>query len=98
MSCSARVVHIPPQPSSDSHHVIPQAWQHFLRGALFDRRTVEVCPNCHRGVHERIVRHMHGELPGRDRLWKIARLAAERYVEAGGSLDALRQAGLYGSQ
>jgi hypothetical protein len=98
MSCSARSVHVPTQPASDSHHVIPQAWQHFLKGKLFDRRTVEVCPNCHRGVHERIVVLMHGGSKGRDKLWAIANLAPERYQEAGGDLDTLRAAGLYGSQ
>jgi hypothetical protein len=66
--------------------------------ALWDRRTVELCPSCHRGVHERIVALMHAKPKSRDRLWTIAQQALDRYTAAGGNLQALRDAGLYGQQ
>jgi hypothetical protein len=59
MPCSLRKFHVPKVPAADSHHIIPQAWQHFhTPGKLWDLRTVEVCPNCHRRVHEAIVKMM----------------------------------------
>lgn len=81
--------------------MIPQAWQRFAQshGALWDKRTVELCPNCHRGVHERIVAYMRRGAPfGRDRLARVAEEAVTRYEAYGGSLAALRAAGLYGQQ
>jgi hypothetical protein len=101
VACAAHRSHRPATPHVlDQHHVIPRSWQHFELGAerLFDPRTVPLCPNDHRGVHERIVALMKGEKPGRDRLWPIARLALDRFTAAGGSLDALRNAGLFGEQ
>lgn len=113
MACSAYKFHVPSQPSSDSHHVIPRAWQRFWHPTispatptgtrvatwdLWDPRTVELCPSCHRGVHERIVALMHGKPRGRDRLWGIAQLALDRFTAAGGSLDALRAAREWGEQ
>lgn len=104
MSCTAYRLHRPAPPASDFHHVICQAWQRFWQpagatpGALWDPRTIELCPNCHRGVHERIVALMHGKPAGHDRLWPIAKLALDRFTAAGGSLDALRAAHEFGEQ
>jgi hypothetical protein len=123
MTCSLRRLHVPAAPATDSHHVIPQAWQHFYQprpdlavanGALWDKRTVEVCPNCHRRVHEAIVAmmnngHDYSEDPldakkaafGNRRLTReqaVAYDALTRFREAGGSLVALRSHRLYGAQ
>jgi hypothetical protein len=101
MPCTAYRYHVPQCPKPDAHHVIPQAWQKFLVGGnrLFDPRTVDLCPNCHRGVHARIVALMtNAPTLKRDKLVPIARLALERYVEYGGNLDDLRKAGLWGAQ
>lgn len=122
-TCSLRRFHVPKTPATDSHHVIPQAWQHFYvpSGAapnastgLWDARTVEVCPNCHRRVHEAIVAmmrngHDYSESPlearraafGKKRLTREQAVAFEalaRFRAAGGSLVALRAHRLYGAQ
>lgn len=117
MSCTLRKFHIPKPPSSDHHHVIPQAWQRSYAqgttlGLLWDRRTVECCPNCHRKIHEAIVQMMrsgHSEDPldakvsafGKKRLTReqtVAYAALIRFREAGGSLVALRTHKLFGEQ
>jgi hypothetical protein len=68
-------------------------------GQLWDARTVELCPNHHRLVHEAIVAMMRDHAkPGRGKIWATARLALDRYTAAGGDLDALRAAGEYGQQ
>jgi hypothetical protein len=119
-ACSLRKFHVPKPPATDSHHVIPQAWQHFYvpsvpsRGerALWDKRTVEVCPNCHRRVHEAIVAMMKAstvEAPiyarraafGNRRLTREQTVAYEalvRFKQAGGSLNELRSHRLFGAQ
>jgi hypothetical protein len=120
-ACSLRKFHVPKTPATDSHHVIPQAWQHFYaprpelavaNGALWDKRTVEVCPNCHRRVHEAIVAMMKAstvEAPiyarraafGNRRLTREQTVAYEalvRFKQAGGSLNELRSHRLFGAQ
>jgi hypothetical protein len=122
-TCSLRRFHVPKTPATDSHHVIPQAWQHFYvpsgvatqaSTGLWDARTVEVCPNCHRRVHEAIVAMMrngqdYSESPlearraafGGRRLTReqiIAYEALLRFKKAGGSLVALRAHRLLGAQ
>jgi hypothetical protein len=123
MPCSLRKFHVPKAPATDSHHVIPQAFQHFyvpsgvkenVTTGLWDNRTVEVCPNCHRRVHEAIVAmmrngHDYSESPlearraafGGKRLTREQAIALEalaRFRAAGGSLVALRSHRLYGAQ
>jgi hypothetical protein len=68
------------------------------RDHLWDPRTVTLCPNCHRAVHERIVQLMHGGGAGFDHVAPIARLALQRWQDAGGSIELLRQHGLWGEQ
>jgi hypothetical protein len=120
-ACSLRKFHVPKTPATDSHHVIPQAWQHFyvpsgvkenVTTGLWDSRTVEVCPNCHRKVHEAIVAMMKSSTVeaalyarravfGNRRLTReqtIAYEALARFRAAGGSLVALRSHRLFGAQ
>jgi hypothetical protein len=120
-TCSLRRFHVPKPPATDSHHVIPQAWQHFFipSGAtpqattgLWDSRTVEVCPNCHRRVHEAIVKMMKSSTVeaalyarhaafGNRRLTREQTVAYEalvRFKQAGGSLNELRSHRLFGAQ
>jgi hypothetical protein len=121
-TCSLRRFHVPKTPATDSHHVIPRAWQHFYAEQhvrpgttdLWDKRTVEVCPNCHRRVHEAIVAmmrngHDYSESPlearraafGGKRLTREQAIALEalaRFRAAGGSLVALRSHRLFGAQ
>jgi hypothetical protein len=121
MGCSLRKLHVPAAPATDSHHVIPQAWQHFYvprpelaaaNGPVWDTRTVEVCPNCHRRVHEEIVALMRAgrtddPLEAKLRAFGNRRMSRERtvalqaltrFAEAGGSLMALRSHRLFGAQ
>jgi hypothetical protein len=125
--CSLARVHVPSQPNPDEHHVIPQAWQRFWTPHIavsatrivsdsgpdiWDARTVTVCPNHHRLVHQAIVAMMRAgttEEPaeafkaafGSNRTTKVrqtAYLALTRWVDAAGSLNALRTAKLWGEQ
>jgi hypothetical protein len=115
MGCSLRKLHVPKAPAPDSHHIIPQAWQRFQvpeSMKLWDPRTVEVCPNCHRRVHEALVKMMRAGTTddplicklaafGSARLKReesVAYLGLTRFVAAGGSLGELRAHGLYGAQ
>lgn len=102
-SCSLHRYHRPRALTAEDHHVIPRAWQSFWIPAgkiahIWDPRTVTLCPTSHRNVHVWIVRFMHAGMPkhvvGREA--KIAALALTRWEEAGGSLEALREAGLWG--
>jgi hypothetical protein len=120
-TCSLRRFHVPKTPATDSHHVIPQAWQHFyvpsgasppMSTGLWDGRTVEVCPNCHRKVHEAIVAMMKASTVeaalyarhaafGNRRLTREQMVAYEalvRFKQAGGSLNELRSHRLFGAQ
>jgi hypothetical protein len=121
MPCSLRKFHVPKAPATDSHHIVCQAWQHFyvpsgvkenVTTGLWDNRTVEVCPNCHRRVHEAIVAMMKAstvEAPiyarraafGNRRLTREQTVAYEalvRFKQAGGSLNELRSHRLFGAQ
>jgi len=105
--CSARRSHAPAPLTIEQHHVIPRAWQAAYRPAsaaglplksddLWDPRTVPLCPTCHRNVHYWIVRLMHGETVRASGVTQIAALALRRFTQAGGDLDNLRVAGLWG--
>jgi hypothetical protein len=121
MSCTLRRFHRPRVPGSDHHHIVPQAWQRFwaprpelltANGPLWDRRTIEVCPNCHRTIHEWIVVLMRAgttddPLEAKLRAFGNRRLSREqgialealtRFVEPGGSLTLLRAKRLFGEQ
>lgn len=80
---------------------------------LWHIETVLVCPNHHRLVHEALVALMRGspgiEVPGDavsrvfgplhlTRVRLVALDALSLWVQAGGSLQALRDAGLWGEQ
>lgn len=101
-SCGLRR-HIPEAAAAELHHVIPQAWQHFKLGndKLFDPRTVPLAPTCHRLVHHWLVLLMKDRMPPKytkadERYITIADLGCRRFVEAGGLLDDLRMAHLWG--
>lgn len=114
--CSIRALHIPPAPAPDSHHLIPQAWQRFWRpttgvGAVWYPLLVEVCPNCHRRIHDEIVLMMktQSKTPAlaREAVYgnkRLTREAAQAYralvgwSEVGGDLEALYAARLWGQQ
>lgn len=115
MACTFTKSHTPAAPASDHHHVIPRAWQVFYRpppvtgpngatmtlgaGPLWDNRTVEVCPNHHRLVHEAIVDLMRQRATSaRGIVLLTAQLALDRFTQAGGDLDALRASGHFGEQ
>jgi hypothetical protein len=122
MTCSLRKLHVPKAPAPDSHHIIPRAWQEFFaetiivesnpRPVLWDRRTVEVCPNCHRRIHVALVEMMKAARSddplalkkaayGGRRLTReqaVAYTGLTRYSAAGGSLARLQDAKLYGAQ
>jgi hypothetical protein len=111
--CSLYRLHRPTAPRVDHHHVIPRAWQEFWRiDMLWDSRTVAVCPNCHRAIHEALVLMMRRGTTddpldaklaafGQRRLNRpqaVAYLGICRAREAGVKLTALRAAGLWGQQ
>lgn len=97
-ACTAHRYHYPAPLTLEEHHVLPQAWQNFALGreALFDRRTVTLCPTCHRNVHHWIVALMRGADRIRRVECQIASLALDRWVSTGRSLDDLVAHGLYG--
>lgn len=126
-SCSVRRFHAPAAPPPDSHHVIPRAWQVYRQRQLirdgvadpmlsperlWDTRTVEACPNCHRRIHVALVAMMKATLSndplalrkaafgGRrlNREQTIAYAGLCRFVEKSGSLRDLQAAKLYGEQ
>lgn len=98
--CSMHKLHAPANHTIEEHHVIPQAWQHFKLGTeeLFDKRTVPLCPTGHRNVHDCLVRLMKGLPPGSHsrQTVAVARLAISRFEEAGGDVQALRGAKVFG--
>lgn len=115
--CSLYRLHRPTAPRVDHHHIIPRAWQAFRhyeaagrRG--WDPRTVAVCPNCHRAIHEALVLMMRSGTTddpldaklaafGQRRLNRpqaVAYLGLCRARAAGVKLTALRAAGLWGQQ
>lgn len=101
-SCSLHRFHRPLALTTENHHVIPQAWQHFALGreALFDERVVAVAPTCHRNVHYWLVQFMKS-LDSPTPKWptaeaKMALLGMQRYRESGRSLDDLAIAKLWG--
>lgn len=124
MTCSLGRVHVPGQPNPDEHHVCPRAWQqfwqpsgartasHLIGLALWDPRTITVCPNHHRLVHEAIVLMMRAGTTDEPaeafkaaygsmrttRIRQAGYLALTRWVQAGGSLNTLRAAKLFGEQ
>src|SRR4051794_24334408 len=71
MGCALHKEHRPPALTTELHHVIPRAWQAtwapptapfpgtYAGQRLWDARTVELAPTCHRNVHALIVRVMH---------------------------------------
>lgn len=116
-ACEIHVTHLPKALTLESHHVIPQAWQHFWRPslgdgdlrvlkvpALWDPRTVELCPTGHRNVHEWIVTLMRGVggLPlyaprGARKERELAQIGLDRFRSAGGNLELLVAARLWGN-
>jgi hypothetical protein len=99
MPCAIGTSHTPRPPHSDFHHIIPQAWQRILKGEIFDPRTVEVCPNHHRLIHESIVALMKdNKLSKISPVAQYAYLALNRYKEAGGDLQRLKDLGELGYQ
>lgn len=66
-------------------------------GPMWDPRGVWICPTGHRNVHLCIVALMRGARPAGTRTEvACARLALDRFVGAGGSLDTLRAAHEWG--
>jgi hypothetical protein len=100
--CQAHKFHRPKATYQEAHHVVPQAWQEFWRPDtpvkthLWHPETVALCPTGHRNVHYFLVQMMHGLPVPRNNEVKIAQQAMTIWVDAGGSLDALRQAKLWG--
>jgi hypothetical protein len=99
MSCQLHKIHRPLSMTVEYHHIIPQAWQHFILGEpkLWDKRTIGLCPTSHRNVHYWIVRLMKGPIPLRPtREVHVAQLALERFTLAGYDLQVLRDHKLWG--
>lgn len=107
--CIAHRAHIPVHHTTEEHHVIPQAWQHFKLSseALFDPRTVTLCPTGHRNVHVHLVGMMKTMLTDpveMRKAWKkrrcsesdLAYVGITRYIEAGGDLAALQAVHIWG--
>lgn len=109
--CTLHRYHRPRALTVERHHIIPQAWQLHTGVALWDKRTVTLCPTSHRNVHYWIVQLMHGGgdsddplqaklmVFGQRRLTReqaIAYDALTRFRGAGFSLVNLRDAHLFG--
>jgi hypothetical protein len=110
-SCTLHRIHRPAALTVERHHIIPQAWQLHDSPALWDPRTVALCPTSHRNVHFWLVQLMHAgagsddPLQAKLRLFRGHRLTREqsiaydaltRYRGTTRSLEALRAAHLYG--
>lgn len=106
--CAAHKVHLPAPTYLELHHVIPQSWQKFWSGntELWDPHTVPLCRTGHGNVHFWLVwlmKNYDGSIPKIPLMEKyvrkeaaIARQAMERWIEHGGSIEALRARKLWG--
>ncbi len=103
MACSIHTYHWPKPRSSESHHIIPRAWQHVWsplsvpEGRLWDETTVELCPTGHRNVHRYLVWLMRrvaqaDKAHSEDRRLEIALLKIRTEVGFGKELNVAVQA------
>jgi hypothetical protein len=97
---------------TELHHIVPQAWQRFWWPgqqnpeigqdlhvpALWDKEVMALCRTGHGNVHTILAALMKGNNPPakRGKEVDVAKMAMDRFVLAGGSLDALRAAKLWG--
>lgn len=99
MPCDIHRFHRPKALTTDHHHLVPQAWQHFWVPPVYDvvrpknflwyPQTALVPPTCHRNVHVWIVRLMKAQAPAED-VPAIARATRKLYGWSGEAAMGLR--------
>lgn len=98
-TCEHHRYHWPRHRTIEGHHIVPQAWQNFARGKVFDQRLAMLCPTGHRNVHAHIVELMRAvvdedPLHVREAVWGTTRAMSKERAMAYLALCRAREHGM----